>query len=154
MFFSRIISRKNDYYSKYLEESVVNLLDRTFNIPQTSFASHLYKVEEEYESRPDLISLDAYGDEMYADIICKINGISNPYELAKDRYIILPAFETIENFYILPAEAWKESEFAPTKAQSESTVRLKAKTDTRKPNEAVVGDSRFNFDPISKIVIY
>lgn len=86
MYFSKILSLKNEFYSEYLDENIINLLDRTFNIP-ANYPAHLYKVEDEYVGRPDLLSLDLYGDERYADILCKLNGISNPYELAEGQYI-------------------------------------------------------------------
>lgn len=154
MYFSKVLAQKNEFYSEYLGENIINLLDRSFDIP-SNYSAHLYKVEEEYEGRPDLLSFDIFGDERYADIICKLNGISNPYELAAGQYLLIPSLAATEGFYISPANEWRE----PTVPQdSEVTKRLipilKKKTDKRKPNEAIVGDKRFNIDPISKIVIY
>lgn len=154
MYFSRILSQKSEMYSPYLNESIVNLLDKTFSIP-ANFSTHLYRVEEEYVARPDLLSLDIFGDERYAELICKINGISNPYELAEGMYLIIPGFDSIENFYLLPADEWKESEVKMTEEAKQILIpALKKRTDKRKPNEAITGDKRFNIDPISKIVIY
>ena len=86
MYFSKVLAQKNEFYSEYLGENIINLLDRSFDIP-SNYAAHLYKVEAEYEGRPDLLSLDLYGDERYADVICKLNGVSNPYELAEGQYL-------------------------------------------------------------------
>ena len=47
-------------------------------------------VEEDYIARPDLISLAVYGDDRYADFICKINGISNPFELNVGMVLYIP----------------------------------------------------------------
>ncbi len=154
MYYSKILGQKTEYFSNYLNESVINLLDKTFSIP-SNYSVHLYRVEEEYTARPDLLSLDLYGDERYADILCKLNGISNPYELAEGQYMLIPAFTALEKFYIAPAKEWQE----PNVAEDAEAIKhlipiLKRKTQKRKPNEAVVGDVRFNIDPISKIVIY
>lgn len=153
MYFSQILNQKSEFYSEYLEESISNLLDKSFKIPN-EYPATLYCVEEEYIARPDLLSLDLYGDERYADILCKLNGISNPYEMYEGQYMLIPSFPSLEKFYIKPAEAWKESNQPPTVAVEQAMPKLKKKTDKRKPNEAIVGDKRFNIDPISKIVIY
>ena len=154
MYFSKVLAQKNEFYSEYLGENIINLLDRSFDIP-SNYAAHLYKVEAEFEGRPDLLSLDLYGDERYADVICKLNGVSNPYELAEGQYLLVPSLSSVDAFYIQPAQAWRE----PTSPHNSAAVQqiipvLKKKTDKRKPNEAIVGDKRFNIDPISKIVIY
>ena len=154
MYFSRVLGQKSEFYSEYLGENIINLLDRSFDIP-AKYSAHLYKVEEEYEGRPDLLSLDLYGDERYADVICKLNGVSNPYELAAGQYLLIPSLTDAEEFYIQPAQAWREPVTAPDSDALKHIIPiLKKKTDKRKPNEAIVGDKRFNIDPISKIVIY
>lgn len=47
-------------------------------------------VNKYYVARPDLISLAVYGDDKYADLICKINGISNPFELNEGMILFIP----------------------------------------------------------------
>lgn len=154
MYYSQVLGQKTDFFSNYLNESIVNLLDTTFQIPK-DYSVHLYQVEEEYTARPDLLSLDLYGDEMYADILCKLNGISNPYELMAGQYILVPDFTALEWFNVIPAVEWSEPN-TPENSQINQALLpiLKRRTQKRKPNEAIVGDSRFNIDPISKIVIY
>ena len=48
------------------------------------------RVTDDYVARPDLISLAVYGTDQYADILCKINGISNPFELNADMILLIP----------------------------------------------------------------
>ena len=79
---------KSTIYSEYLGEEVLSLLDETFIIPET-FSFNVFQVTKDYIARPDLISNDAYGDTMYADVICKLNGISNPFELNENMALIL-----------------------------------------------------------------
>ena len=84
-----VLNNKTTINSDYLGETIYNLLDETFSLPQ-NFDYNIFTVPEEYIARPDLLSLDAYGSTMYADVICKINGISNPFELNEGDKLILP----------------------------------------------------------------
>lgn len=51
---------------------------------------HFVKVNKYYVARPDLLSFALYGTDMYADVICKINGISNPFELNEGMVVLCP----------------------------------------------------------------
>ena len=53
------------------------------------------RIENYYVARPDLISLAVYGDDKYGDVICKINGLSNPFELNEGMYLYTPDIDTI-----------------------------------------------------------
>ena len=92
---------KSQLKSDYLGEDIYNLLDRTFVVPQ-SYIYNVFEVTRDYIARPDLISYDAYGDAMYADVICKLNGISNPFELNVGMKLILPAPDSIDDFTVRP----------------------------------------------------
>lgn len=50
-------------------------------------------VNEYYVARPDLISLACYGTDKYGDMICKFNGISNPFELNEGMIICIPPMD-------------------------------------------------------------
>ena len=63
--------------------------------PNVEISGSFLVVNKYYVARPDLISLAVYGDDKYADILCKINGISNPFELNENDVIILPHVETL-----------------------------------------------------------
>lgn len=137
---------KSTIVSDYLGEEIYNLLDQTFEIP-TNYSYNIFHVTREYIARPDLISLDAYGDTMFGDVICKLNGISNPFELNEGMLIILPAPENILDFIIKPnpKELETYTEIVPT---------AKTKQSTRKTNEAILGDSRFKINPSDGVIIY
>lgn len=79
-----LIKKDNEQYQ--------DLLCKTFDETQV-FAPTPLIVNKYYVARPDLISLALYGDDRYADILCKINGISNPFELNEDDIIIAPNVE-------------------------------------------------------------
>lgn len=48
-------------------------------------------------ARPDLVSFMLYGTDKYADILCKMNGISNPFELNEGMILIYPPAELIKD---------------------------------------------------------
>jgi hypothetical protein len=141
---------KKKIHSDYLQDDIYNLLDKTFIIP-TNYTYNVFEVTEEYIARPDLISYDAYGDTMFGDIVCKLNGISNPFELNKGTWLILPSPECIMDFVVNPSNKELESgidggdEFVPV---------TKTKQSKRQANDAIVGDSRFKVDAASGVIIY
>lgn len=47
-------------------------------------------VNKYYVARPDLIALACYGDDKYGDLICKFNGISNPFDLNEGMLLQIP----------------------------------------------------------------
>lgn len=146
---------KGVIHSRYLNDSIYNLSDVTYKIPASGFNFNLYTISEEYIARPDLVSLDLYGTTEYADIICKLNGVSNPFELNAGMELILPNINDINKFYsgesLINEIDYKDDDqvnyyLAPIK---------KAKSDkTRKPNEAIIGDNRFKIDRNTGIIIY
>lgn len=141
--YSRVLATKKDYTGTYLGEPIINLLDTTFQIP-IDYSADIMEVTEEYVARPDLLAIDIYGDVLYTDILCKVNGISNPFELQEGMYIIAPGFDALEDFIVEPS--WSE----------EATILpvSKTKTETRKPSDATQGNERFVKDDLNKVLIY
>ena len=79
----------------------IDLLHKSFDMDKEMSGDFL-EVNEYYVARPDLISLAIYGDDKYGDIICKVNGISNPFELNEGMLIFIPSYETIINLLTKP----------------------------------------------------
>lgn len=152
MYILPVLQNKTQIKSDFLEDDIWNLLDNTFTIP--NFINYVfYEVnEEKYIARPDLIALDAYGDTSYTDIICKLNGISNPFELNMGTLLILPGASEINQFSHSAPIDEIESNFG--KDGTNIIMKQKKKTDTRQTNEAIVGDTRFKIDRNKGIVIY
>ena len=55
-------------------------------------------------ARPDLVSLMVYGTDKYADVLCKMNGISNPFELNEGMILVYPPAELIQD-KIVPGQS-------------------------------------------------
>ena len=113
----------------------------------------LLEVPPEYVARPDLISLAIYGSDDYADIICKVNGISNPFELNTGMMLLIPNFSSINTIFTRSAASEIVSTGNTTIGKKEKTNQ-KAKNSDRSPAEQVVGDSTFIIDKENKIVFY
>jgi hypothetical protein len=147
MLFHTVLNNKEIIHSDWLGEDVVNLNDSTFYIPK-SYQYDVIEVSERYIARPDLISNDVYGDTIYTDLLCKLNGISNPFELNKGMLLIIPSIDSIMDF--MKTVSVQESDSTNTSSKPVP----KKKNEKRKANEAVVGDRRFKIDKNRGIVIY
>lgn len=144
---NHVLDMKSKYFSKHLNEDVINLLDKTFIIPD-SFTYEVFNVTEEYIARPDLISLQFYNMTDYGDLLCKINGISNPFELNKDTMLIIPNINDIANFY------YNDKQYVEEDSKNNDKPVAKKSTEKRKANEAVISDTRFKIDSKNRIIIY
>lgn len=148
MYQSPILYNKTVIHSDFLNDDIWNLLDSTFTMPK-SFDFKIFEVtHEKYIGRPDLISIDAYGDAIFTDVLCKINGITNPFELNIGTYLIIPSPNDIVNFAHAAPIDEMEGEM------QREAPKPKQKNTKRKANEAIVGDKRFKIDAAQGIVIY
>lgn len=135
--------------------SYQDLLSKTFNDDRGYYAQVII-VNEYYVARPDLISLAMYGDDKYGDIICKINGISNPFELNENDILLIPNIEFVNeclNKQRVPSEIIsnpKQDFIQPIDVNN----KQKKKYENRSPNEQVVGDSNYIIDKSLGIVFY
>lgn len=66
------------------------------NIP----LSRIVKVNKHYVARPDLVSLALYGTDRYGDIICKMNGLSNPFELNEGMLLVCPSLSDLREVVV------------------------------------------------------
>lgn len=136
-------------------ESAKDLLYKTIDLDHTLNGQFLL-VNEYYISRPDLISLAVYGTDQYADIICKVNGISNPFELNKDTVLFIPNYDTIVS--IVDTKPKQVNDIVTVEDEDISTIfkvgNQKQKTESRIPNEQVIGDSNYIIDHSLGMVFY
>lgn len=146
-----VLNNKKQIYSDWLQENVINLSDPTFQIPE-KYDYEILEVTERYIARPDILSKDIYGDTLYSDLICKLNGISNPFELNKGMIIVIPSPDNIMSFMKNP----EVSECDTNSSVSNEDLKpvAKPKNVKRKANESVIGDTRFKIDKTRGIVIY
>lgn len=148
MLFHTVLTNKPEIHSDWLNEKVKNLCDPTFQIPPT-YQYEILEVSEKYIARPDILSLDIYGDTIYMDLICKLNGISNPFELNKGMLLIIPSPDEIMNFMKTP-------DISECDVDTNNITKpvSKNKNEKRKANESIIGDTRFKIDKTRGVVIY
>ena len=136
-------------------ESATDLLYKTWNTDK-NFSGDYLLVNEYYIARPDLISLAVYGEDRYADIICKVNGISNPFELNEGQIIFIPTIESIENILDVDAKT-----LTTKKINDEETINTierigaqRKKSEKRSPAQQVEGDNNYIIDKSLGVVFY
>lgn len=147
-----VLKNKKEIHSDWLQDTIYNLNDPTFIIPAT-YDYEILEVTEKYIARPDILSNDIYGDSMYADLLCKLNGISNPFELNQGDILVIPSPDCIMNFMYKPDITELDGNNNSNNSNSNKPI-AKPKNVKRKANEAVIGDSRFKIDQTHGIVIY
>ena len=150
-----VLNNKKQIYSDWLQENIINLNDSSFRIPE-KYEYEILEITERYIARPDILSIDIYGDSLYSDLLCKLNGISNPFELNKGMILVIPSPDCIMNFMYTPTnnECDTNSTVSGGKNSNDIQPIAKYKNSKRKANEAVIGDSRFKIDKTRGIVIY
>lgn len=103
-------------------------------------------VRSEYVARPDLISLAVYNTDKYADLICKLNGISNPFELNEDMVLYVPGLDKIESMCVKsgqPCDTISGDETDSDNIADANRGNRKLLNEKRSPNEATVGDVNY-----------
>lgn len=132
-----------------------DLLSKTIN-DEIGWNSQIVIVNEYYVARPDLISLAMYGDDQYGDIICKINGISNPFELNENDVLLIPNINYLNdclNKQRIPSEIISDPKndfIQPIDINN----KQKKKNESRSPNEQIIGESNYVIDKSLGIVFY
>lgn len=144
-----LLTNKSEIKSNVLGEKVINLLDKTFRIP-TEFRYTTIEITSDYIARMDLLSKQLYGTDKYQDVLCKLNGISNPFELNVGTVVVCPDINDLSYFYYLE----NSDERDPASNEASNKPVAKGKKDKRKPNEAVVGDKRYKIDSTRKVIVY
>lgn len=78
---------------------MLDLLSKTYKGVKEQHGKYI-AVSKEYIARPDLISLAVYGKDDFADIICKVNNLSNPFELNEGMILFLPLQESLNDYVV------------------------------------------------------
>lgn len=144
---SLLTNKRIKKYSK-TDEDMIDLMSKTF-VFADDFEYNLIEVTELSVGRLDIISKIVYNDDQYGDLICKINGISNPLELNIGKILVIPETPYIKSFMTREIDdidnITKDTVLRPTP---------KHKKDKRKVNEAVDGDVRYKIDASNRIIVY
>lgn len=147
-----LLVQKGIRKKKSTGEKMIDLQRKTFTIPN-NWTFDFCTVDESCVARPDLIAQYIYGADIYGDLICKINGISNPLEINEGDILIIPSINDIQKFFI--KDSYEEGENI---INADGTVvgkaKGKSKKDKRRANEAIMGDVRYRIDSAQKVIVY
>ena len=154
MLINSLLKNKNIINSSKFNEEMINLAAACFKIPE-NFRYKIIRVNKSHVARPDLISQHHYQDSSYGDLICKLNGISNPFELNEGDLLLIPDYEFLDEFMIIDIYDDLAEDSRPNNyINTTETPTPKHKNQKRKPSEAVIGDTRFKIDTENRIIIY
>ncbi len=134
----------------------IDLLGDTYIYDENKVKGFPLLINKYYVARPDLVALAVYGDDKYGDIICKINGISNPFELNENDIIYIPNLDFILK---CTKEADSKNDFIDNSKENYLEIQndnnfQKRKNEKRSPNQQVTGDSNYVIDKSLGIVFY
>ena len=151
----KILKNKGKLYKKNSDgttEEFLDLLTKSCN-SMDSTAGDISIVNKHYIARPDLISLAVYGSDEYADLICKYNGISNPFELNENDVIVLPQYHEFQN--LIDTVNNTTSELVNDDVSDNTNYSSnKKKSDRRSPAQTTTGDKNFIIDKSLGVVFY
>ena len=150
----RILANKNKI--KLNGEDVYDLLSGKSFVDMKLSNGNFVVVNKYYVARPDLISLACYGEDMYGDIICKVNGISNPFELNEDDLLFIPSIDFVrENTKMLNSQNNDLIDDADNEeiVQKVSSYQKKSLEEITS-NQQLVGDNNFVVDKSLGLVFY
>lgn len=139
----------------YSNDTGQDLLYKSINFKENIGGKYL-KVNEYYVARPDLISFACYGTDIYGDVLCKINGISNPFELNEGTILFIPEYESLTVMCdVTPEQSEKNTVIDKDTIFNNGKIgNQKLKNETRSPNEQIIGDQNYIIDKSLGVVIY
>jgi len=84
-------------------EKIRDLTQSIFDLKNRNYVAYnVYRVPKEYAMRPDLISKSVYNNSMYAEVILKYNGISNPFSINEGDIILIPDLDSAKQKFKTP----------------------------------------------------
>ena len=146
-----ILNKKKKY--KINNDEALDLLSSDFPINYAKLTGSVIIVNKYYVARPDLISLAVYGDDKYADFNCKVNFISNPFELNENMVLMIPSIN-----YIADNTSYDSLKSDFIKSGDDEIKELKNDqkkvNERRSPNEQTYGENNFVIDHSLGLVFY
>jgi hypothetical protein len=84
-----------EFFTKPDGTKIRDLTKSMLNLKSRNYISYeVYRVPKDYAMRPDLISKSVYNNSIYAEIILKFNGISNPFSIDEGDLILIPDLDS------------------------------------------------------------
>jgi hypothetical protein len=88
---------KKPLFSKSDGTDIKDLTASMFNLNVPNYTKYnVYRVPRDFAMRPDLIAAAVYNNSIYAEIILKYNGISNPFSIKEGDLILIPNLDAVQ----------------------------------------------------------
>jgi len=88
---------KKPIFTKPDGTDIKDLTSSMFDLTSPNYVKYnIYKVSKDFAMRPDLISAAVYNNSIYAEIILKYNGISNPFSIKEGDLILIPNLDSVQ----------------------------------------------------------
>ena len=127
MFLSSI--DRKPFFTKPDGTVIRDLTASMFDLRNQNYLSYnMFRVPKDYIMRPDLISKAIYNNSLYAEIILKFNGISNPFTIDEGDIILIPDMESAQKSIAKP-------EGSPAEGAQAIRNAYKYIDPTKKPNK-------------------
>lgn len=102
MLSTKLLRLKN-FFKKSNGDNVVDLTSSTFSFEKDSGISAAFAIVQQEESmRPDLLAVRLYDDQGYYEALLKYNGISNPFSINQDDFLLTPSFRSLDAMLVPP----------------------------------------------------
>jgi len=86
---------KKPFFQNDDGNTVRDLTQSMFDFKSNNYTSYnLFRIQQDYLLRPDLISQAVYNNTLYTEYILKYNGISNPFSMEEGDVILIPNLES------------------------------------------------------------
>lgn len=148
---SEILSRKKTITENDIEKIDFTTASMKYSSDEPSIIDSFF-IAEDMVMRIDLASYVAYGNTDYYDILLKFNGISNPFSLDRDMFILVPEARYMTDSMVNPQEIDLSNEIRKqyidtTKNTSTNTARTKF-DEAMKALQAKSSNSNFSDYPL------
>ena len=134
-------------------ESYLDLLAKTWSEHKDDYSNALI-VNQYYVARPDLISFAVYGTDKFGDMICKFNGISNPFDLNEGMILQIPSLDDAIR-YCNDREYYACDLLKDTDGIKKNEIKKIYRDEPHSSSTTLVGDNPpYIIDRSSGIIIY
>lgn len=127
------------------DNEMIDLTAGIFNTQESTVTCTFYKVKEDMIMRPDLMSIAAYGEDEYTEMIIKYSNIDNPFAIDKEDIVAVPVlnniYDEVKDVYLENADGKEtydliknyhkyidKSKFPDTNGSNESSVNANKNT--------------------------
>lgn len=153
--FKPTVKLKKNATSNETKEESLDLLVKTYNIDEMYVHPiSVCIVNKFYVARPDLLSLAFYGSDAYGDIICKANGISNPFELNEGMVIEIPSLQDLETYFTNRERGHCEMIESNSTINKKYNIHQKLASEVRSPAQQIVGNKNYIVNRDLGLVFY